>query len=212
MHTRWLGTVPYAEALAEQRAHRDALAAGRADEEIWLLEHPPVITTGRRVVAELDPDAVRGAGFDLVATERGGLATCHEPGQLVGYVLIDARSIGVRRTVQALEAAIAGWLGGRGVRAGARAGYPGVWVGRDKICAIGLHFRAGFTMHGFALNLVNDRRGFGLITPCGIADGGVATLQGLLGPGEAVPGPIEAALAVGKAVVHELLDARQGAR
>lgn len=179
MKVRWLGTVPYLDALAAQRAHREALIEGREGEELWLLEHPPVITTGRRTVVDLEPERVRNAGFELVATERGGLATCHEPGQLVGYLLIDARDLGVWRTVAAVEDALITWLAGEGTPAGRREGYPGVWVGRDKIAAVGLHFRLGRSMHGFALNLVNDLRGFGLVTPCGITDGGVTSLARL---------------------------------
>lgn len=205
---RWLGRVPYGEALAAQREHREALIAGKAGEEVWLLEHPPVITTGRRGVDDLEPGRVLAAGFDLHATERGGLATCHEPGQLVAYVLVDAREIGVWRTVAAIETAAASWLGDQGVAAGPREGFPGVWVGRNKICAVGLHFRAGRTMHGLALNLTNDLRGFALITPCGITDGGVTSLQRLLGEG--TPTPEAAAPAFARKVVQALLDARSG--
>ncbi len=207
MRWRWLGRVPYAEALAAQRAHRDALAEGRGAEEVWLLEHDPVVTTGRRGVDDLDPERIAGAGYALHGTERGGFATCHEPGQLVGYVLIDAREIGVRRTVGAIEAAVAEWLLGRGIVAGPREGYPGVWVGAEKICAVGLHFRGGLTLHGFALNLVNDLRGFGIITPCGIRDGGVTALGRLVA---VAPTPAEAAPSVGEIVVRRLLDARRG--
>lgn len=207
MRWAWRGRVPYAEALAAQRAHRDALVEGRGEEEVWLLEHDPVITTGRRGVDDLDPERILGAGYALEAAERGGLATCHEPGQLVGYVLIDAREIGVRRTVDAIETAIAAWLAAQGVEAGPREGYPGVWIARDKVCAVGLHFRAGFTLHGFALNLVNDLTGFGLITPCGIVDGGVTALKRLV---PSAPSPEAAAPAVGGIVVQHLLDARRG--
>ncbi|MDP2316777.1 MAG: lipoyl(octanoyl) transferase LipB [Pseudomonadota bacterium] len=207
MRWRWLGRLPYEEALAAQRAHRDALVEGRVGQEVWLLEHDPVVTTGRRGVDDLDPDRIRAAGFALVGSERGGLATCHEPGQLVGYVLIDARGIGVRRTVAVLEESVAEWLGGQGVAAGPREGYPGVWVGNQKLCAIGLHFRSGFTLHGFALNLVNDLHGFGLITPCGIRDGGVTTLARLV---PHAPTPEAAAATIGEIVVRRLLDASQG--
>lgn len=207
MRWRWLGRVPYADALASQRAHRDALGEGTVGPEVWLLEHDPVVTTGRRVVDDLDAGCIATAGYDLVTTERGGLATCHEPGQLVGYVLIDASDIGVRRTVATLEGAIVEWIAGRGVAAGVREGYPGVWVGRDKVCAIGLHFRKGLTMHGFALNLVNDLRGFGLITPCGVRDAGVTTLARLI---SGAPAPAEAAAEVGEIVVRRLLDAARG--
>lgn len=204
---RWLGTVEYGEALAAQRAHREALISGRAEPEVWLLEHPPVVTTGRRGVEDLVPERIAAAGYALHATERGGLATCHEPGQLVAYVLVDAREIGVWRTVAAVERAVIAWLAGQGVRAGLREGFPGVWVGRDKICAIGLHFRAGRTMHGLALNLRNDLRGFGLITPCGIVDGGVTSLLRLIGEGALRPAT--AAPTLGADLVLALLDASE---
>ncbi len=203
IQVRWLGRTEYGGALAAQRAHRTALMEGRTGEELWLLEHDPVITTGRRAVGDLDAGRLASAGFALHATERGGLATCHEPGQLVGYLLIDARSLGVRRTVAALERGIAAWLAEVGVTAGPRQGYPGVWVGTDKICAIGLHVQGGHTLHGFALNLCNDLRGFALITPCGIVDGGVTTLERVLG---SAPAPAEAAASVGHEIVQSLLD------
>ena len=206
MIVRWLGSVPYREALEAQRAHREALIEGRVGDELWLLEHPPVITTGRRVVTDLEPRRIVDAGYDLVVTERGGLATCHEPGQLVGYLLMDARDLGVWRTVAAVEDGLIDWVKGRGAAAGRREGYPGVWVGREKVAAVGLHFRLGRTLHGFALNLVNDLRGFGLVTPCGITDGGVTSMARLV---EGAPSPAEAAAEIGAAVISSL-DAAQG--
>lgn len=169
MERAWLGMVPYAEAWERQRARRGACRAGTASEALWGLEHPAVITTGKRDVLDLDVTRIRSAGFDLHATERGGLATCHEPGQLVVYVLLDARPTGVRRLVAALEEGVLTWLAGEGIAAHRRDGAPGVWCGEAKLCAVGLHVAQGFSMHGLALNLVNDLRGFGLITPCGIA-------------------------------------------
>lgn len=207
----WKGRVAYGEALAAQRAHRDGLLAGRGNEELWLLEHDPVITTGRRAVDDLDPARIRAAGYALHRTERGGLATCHEPGQIVGYLLCDARRLGIRRTVHAVEEGLIRWLGVVGVPAARRCGYPGAWVGADKICAVGLHVRGGFTMHGFALNLVNDLRGFSLITPCGIRDGGISSVARLVA---GAPTPVEAATppreGLGAFVVRALLDARMG--
>lgn len=208
MRAIWKGTWAYGDALAAQRAHRDRLAAGEGEEELWLLEHPPTITTGRRAdAADVDPARVAAAGYALFATERGGLATCHEPGQLVGYVLADVRALGARRLVAAIEDGILAWLAGVGVPAGRREGYPGVWVGDRKVCALGLNVQGGFSMHGFALNLVNDRRGFGLIVPCGIVDGGVASVADFW-PG--CPAPADAARPIGDAILVSLLDARGG--
>lgn len=175
---------------------------------MWLLEHPPVITTGRRSVGgDVEPSRVRAAGFELHETERGGLATCHEPGQLVGYLFFDASAVGVHRTVAALEEGLIGWLRGEGIAAARREGYPGVWVGREKVAAIGLHFRRGVSMHGFALNLVNDLRGFALIVPCGLADAGVTTVARLTG--RHLP-PARVAAAVGDRILAALLDTRAG--
>ncbi len=180
----WLGRVPYGKALAQQRERRDAIVAGQAPEAIWLLEHAPVITTGRRRVGDL-PSAAQLAehGTELFHTERGGLATWHGPGQLVGYLLLDlpSRGLKVKAAVCAIEKGLIDWLAAQGVVASRRKGYPGVWVNGDKIAALGIHVRRGVTLHGFALNLCNDLAGFGLITPCGIPDAGVTTLQQLTG-------------------------------
>ena len=136
---------------------REAILAGRADEVIWLLEHPVgVITTGRRPISVL-PTNVQLAerGMELHRTERGGLATWHGPGQLMAYLMIRAqeRGLGVRRMVCLVEGVIIDWLGIEGIQAQRRVGYPGIWVGTDKICALGLHFRRGVSMHGLAINL-----------------------------------------------------------
>ena len=188
----WLGRVPYAWALALQHTRRDAIVAGTAPEVLWLLEHEPVITVGRRAVPDLGDLA---GDIPVVRTERGGLATWHGPGQLVGYLLVDARRRGwsVKGIVRGIEDGITSWLAAAGVAAGRRSGAPGVWVGGDKICAVGLHFRRGVSMHGFALNLGNDLSGFAAIVPCGITDGGVTSLARL---GVPAPTPEQAAPSV----------------
>ena len=172
--------------------------AGRAPEALWLLEHHPVITTGRRVVEEL-PDK----GIEVVRTERGGLATWHGPGQLVGYFILDVadRGLGVKRTVRAVEEGILRWLQEKDLPASRRSGFPGVWVGRDKVAAVGMHFRRGVSMHGFALNLTSDLSGYRHIVPCGIRDGGVTSVQILLGKS---PTPQQAWESVGAHLVDTL--------
>lgn len=205
----WLGTVPYREALAAQRARREAILAGRERSELWLLEHPPVVTEGRRPPPIPTPAPLLAErGIDLVRTERGGLATYHGPGQIVGYLLCDvaALGLGVRRTVAAVEDGLLAWLGARGVHAGRRAGHPGAWVGRAKIAAVGMHFDRGVSMHGFALNLTLDLAPFSLIVPCGIVDGEVTSLARLCGRS---PTPAEAAPSVAEAVLGALLAQRE---
>lgn len=193
---RWLGRTRYRATWAAQQHHREELLAGRAADELWLLEHEPVVTTGRRGVDGLDPAAL---GCEVVATERGGLATWHGPGQLVGYLVADVGhlGLGVRSTVAAVEQGVLDWLRGRGVDADRRAGFPGVWVGRDKICAVGMHFRRGVSMHGFALNLRPDLAVYGRFVPCGVTDGGVTSLAAL---GLPAPDPSEVWASVGDSV------------
>lgn len=194
---QWLGRLGYRWAWRLQGLRREAVIAGRAPEALWLLEHDPVITTGRRPVAGL-PDDV-----EVVRTERGGLATWHGPGQLVAYVILDvgSRGLGVRRTVHALEEGVIALLGSWGVDAGRRLGFPGVWVGRDKVCAVGLHFRRGVSMHGLALNLDPELSCFDRIVPCGITDGGVTSVARILGH---APRPVDAADALGRYLVDTL--------
>ena len=123
------------------------------------------------------------SSVEVVRTERGGLATYHGPGQLVGYLILDVarRKTTVKGTVCAVESGIIAWLGSWGVDSGRRPGRPGVWVGDDKICAVGMHFRRGVSMHGFALNLTVDLSRFSTFVPCGITDGGVTSLAAVVG-------------------------------
>ena len=196
----WLGRVPYTVALERQRARRESVLRGEAPEAVWLLEHDPVVTTGRRTVDALDPVRL---GMPVVETERGGLATYHGPGQLVGYLILDVatRGGGVRVTVRAVEAGLIAWLAARDIGSTRRDGYPGVWVGTDKIAAVGMHFRRGVSMHGFALNLTVDLAGFEGFLPCGIRDGGVTSLERL---GGSSVRPESAAESVGFEIISAL--------
>ena len=198
----WLGRLRYSDALEQQRRRREEIIAGTSSEVLWFLEHEPVITTGRRPVDDLPSrEHLKQNGIDLVRTERGGLATFHGPGQLIAYPIIDAwqRGLGAKGTVNAMETAVIQWLSDNGVCAKRRVGFPGVWVENEKICAIGMHFRRGISMHGIALNLDPDWGGFNLITPCGIRDGGVTSLAQVSGK---VISPAEAA----KTLAPHILD------
>lgn len=204
---RWLGRVAYRDALAAQRDWRERVLADEAEEQLWLLEHDPVVTLGRRG-GEVDRAALAARGVDVVETERGGLATWHGPGQLVGYPLIhlDRRRWRVVDAVAGLERGVITWLATRGVAATQRPDAHGVWVGDAKIAAIGLHVRRGVTMHGFALNLALGPEAFAGIVPCGLAGLGVTSLHALTG---ARVSPEDAALEVGAAVLHEISEAHR---
>jgi lipoyl(octanoyl) transferase len=171
--------VPYRAALAEQQARNEAIAAGKAEELVWLLEHPPVYTAGTSAVAR----EVLDARFEVVETGRGGRHTYHGPGQRVGYVLLDLNRRGrdVRRFVHALEGWVIATLADLGVEAWAVPDRIGIWT-RDidgseaKVGAIGVRVRRWVTMHGFAVNLDPDLAHFSGIVPCGIAEYGVTSL------------------------------------
>ena len=171
----WRGSVAYRRALVEQRERRERVLEG-APEAFWLLEHPEVVTTGRRVVAPPPAAWLRARGADLVVTERGGLLTWHGPGQLVGYFIVDLgrRGIGTRRFVHGVEQGLIDWLDTVGVRSGRRDGLHGVWCDTRKVASLGLHIRHGVTLHGFSLNLDPDLTAFDGFTACGV-QGAVAT-------------------------------------
>ncbi|MFN8522339.1 MAG: lipoyl(octanoyl) transferase LipB [Chloroflexota bacterium] len=179
---RFLGRVEYLEALALQRS----LAARRDAEEIGdtvlLLEHPPVITLGRRGsrddVYASDQELAR-LGIPVIETNRGGLVTYHGPGQLVGYPIVRLRSFAgdAPRYVTLLEESIIRTLARLGVAAFRNPEHRGVFTARGKIAAIGVAVSRGVTMHGFALNVDPDLSHFDLINPCGIGELGVTSIR-----------------------------------
>ena len=182
LRVRWLGRVPYGEADELQRA----LLERAADDYLLLLEHPPVYTLGKSAdpAHVLVPPAFVGA--DLVRADRGGDVTYHGPGQLVGYPIVTlpewrAGQRDVVAYVRRLEAVLIAALADLGVQAGRDDGYTGVWVGDEKVAAIGVRVSQGRTRHGFALNVDPDLSMFGHIVPCGIADRGVTSLAARLG-------------------------------
>jgi lipoyl(octanoyl) transferase len=184
-HVVWLGRINYEEASRRQTEAARSLAAG-GDEILFLLEHDPVFTLGRNASAAdiLWPAERCGAmGIELHESDRGGRVTYHGPGQLVGYPILnlspDRRD--VKRYVTDLEDVLIRTLAGFGISA-SRSPLPGrvtsVWVGNDKIAAIGVHIARWITTHGFALNVTDEAlANFAGIVPCGITDGGVTSMQ-----------------------------------
>ncbi len=180
------GYVDYAAAEAAMEARVAAIAAGEAEEMVWLLEHPPLYTAG---VSAKDDDLLAPDRFPVHRTGRGGQYTYHGPGQRVAYVMLDLNRRGkdVRGFVHGLEDWIIGALDRFGVQAGMREGRVGVWVERkgagwsreDKIAAIGVKVRKWVSFHGISLNVEPDLDHFGGIVPCGITEHGVTSLVDL---------------------------------
>jgi lipoyl(octanoyl) transferase len=179
------GLSDYAETLAAMERHVDGMAQGMAGEEIWLVEHPPVITAG---TSTSFADLLQPDRFPVVSTGRGGQFTYHGPGQRVIYPMLDLGKRGrdVRRYVAALEAWAIGALAQLGVDAGTSAVGTGIWVsdpcstGRFlKIGAIGVRVRRWVSFHGMSLNVTTDLGHFGAIVPCGLSEHGVTRLADL---------------------------------
>src|SRR3569833_4498439 len=168
--------VDYAEATAVMEARVAAIAEGRAPELVWLLEHPPLYTSG----TSGKPEDLLAPRFRLLATGRGGQITYHGPGQRVAYLMLDLkrRRPDIRAYVAALEELIIRTLNAFNVRGERREDRGGVWVRRpdkgdgfeDKIAAIGVRLKRWVSFHGIAINVEPDLSHFKAIVPCGVAD------------------------------------------
>ena len=172
LSVRWLGRVTFADALQLQE---ELVVGKRANsalaDELLLLEHEPVYTIGRTP----DQSSLRGENHlphPLFPINRGGQATYHGPGQLIGYPIIDLRRFGqdLHRYLRWLEALLIETLAETGIAATTRQGLTGVWVEDRKIASIGVGVRHWITMHGFALNVCGDLTPFDHIVPCGISN------------------------------------------
>jgi lipoyl(octanoyl) transferase len=188
LEVRRLGRVPYADALAAQRALVENRRAGTIGDLLLLLEHPHVITLGARretarshVVATAE--RLAELGVEVHETGRGGDVTYHGPGQLVGYPILDLRPDrqDVYRYVRGLEDVMIRVTRSYGLDADRIEDLTGAWVGAEKIGAIGIRVSRWITSHGFAYNVATNLDYFHLIVPCGIADRGVTSLGRLLG-------------------------------
>jgi lipoyl(octanoyl) transferase len=186
----YLGIVEYEEAWAFQRDLAVKRAAGEVPDTLLVLEHPPVYTTGKRTAEGNLRQPAEMLGAPLVVSDRGGDITFHGPGQLIAYPIMDLRDagLGVVSYVRNLEEVIMRTLRDYGIESGLECGLTGVWVGNEKIAAIGVRVsrpggaRGGWvTTHGLALNVDVDLGWFARIVPCGIADRGVTSIQRLLG-------------------------------
>lgn len=170
MNIKWLGRMPYGDGLQRQEEFLErCLLTG--EENILLLEHEPVYTIGRR----LDKSSLGNTAqlpYPVFETNRGGQATFHGPGQLIGYPILDLRVRGrdLHRYLRTLEVVLIDFVAEFGVEARRIEDKTGVWVGNRKIASIGVGVKKWITMHGFALNVSRDLTGFSHITPCGLAD------------------------------------------
>lgn len=197
---RWLGRIDYEQAWRLQEALVGQRRAGAIPDTLLLLEHPPIYTYGRRGADGqflADPARLENMGARILAVDRGGGLTFHGPGQLVGYPIMDLQEWqpDVHRYLRSLEEVIIGALADYGIAGERWAGMTGVWVGGDKVAAIGVKVSRWITSHGFALNVNVELDWYRHIVACGISDRGVTSLQRLLGR--------ELALAeVSRAVVH----------
>lgn len=179
------GTVPYRQAVALQESYVNEVASGRGSEKLILLEHPHVITLGRGFHREnllFSPEWLQQQGVSVEESGRGGDVTYHGPGQLVGYPILDLREkpdlhLYLRRLEELMIRTVADF----GIVADRKAGLTGIWVGDEKIGAIGVRVARWVASHGFALNVNTNLRYFEFIIPCGIREHGVTSMQKLLG-------------------------------
>ncbi len=197
MTTGWAiseGFVAYPEAVAAMESRAAAIAAGEADELVWLLEHPPLYTRG---ASAKDGDLKDPARFPVFDSQRGGQFTYHGPGQRVAYVMLDLTKRGrdVKQFVCSLEDWIIDTLATFNVKGERRQGRVGVWIDRtrpsgqlreDKIAAIGVRLKRWVSYHGISLNVEPDLDHFGGITPCGVSEPGMGVTS-LADLGQLIP-------------------------
>jgi lipoyl(octanoyl) transferase len=207
LNVRWLGRIEFGEALGLQE---EIVARKRADrsspDELLLLEHEPVYTIGRTP----DQSSLLGARYlphPLFPINRGGQATYHGPGQLMGYPIVDLRRCGqdLHRYLRWLEQLLIELLAGYKISATQRDGLTGVWVGERKIASIGVGVRHWITMHGFALNVCGDLSPFNHIVPCGISNVTMTSMELESGKSFSV---VDVAAAFEKLVQRRIFDLR----
>src|SRR5437762_9698639 len=207
LRVRWLGRMDFATALALQeeivlKRHRDS----SMEDQLLLLEHEPVYTIGRTP----DQSSLLGAGHlphPLFVINRGGQATYHGPGQLMGYPIIDLRRCGhdLHKYLRWLEQLLIKVLTEHGIAATRRESLTGVWVEDRKIASIGVGVRHWITMHGFALNVCGDLSPFNHIVPCGINNVAMTSMEKETGTAFSV---VDVEMAVEKVALEQIPDLR----
>lgn len=180
-----LGRIPYQEAWQLQESLRKQRMQGQIPDTLLFLEHPPVITLGRRASEGdilLDSEGLSHRGVEVVRIDRGGEVTYHGPGQLVGYLIFHLAVTrgSIKLFVHLLEETLIKALSHWGIEANRHPLHRGVWVGSDKIAALGLSISRQVTTHGFALNVCTDLSAFRWIIPCGIRNAGVCSMEKIL--------------------------------
>ena len=173
IHFESLGRVPYAQAFALQQKLHEERCLGKIADTVLLLEHPPVITKGRRAADQdfiVAPEQLKARGFAIEEGHRGGTLTYHGPGQLVVYFIfsLDARRLSIPQFVKKIEATLIATLAGFGIDAASGKEEPGIWVQDRKIASLGLSVNRGISMHGAALNVATNLKDFAVIVPCGV--------------------------------------------
>ena len=192
------GLVSYSDGLALQEQAVERVRSGDAQEQLLLLEHPHVFTLGRGADSAhilAGKEQLQSSSIEVHETGRGGDVTYHGPGQLVGYPIINLKPdrCDVHRYVRDIEEVLIRTIGDFGVIGKRIAGLTGVWVGNEKIAAIGVRIARWITSHGFALNVSTDLSYFQMIVPCGISDRGVTSLSRLTGRQIEMLGVVESA-------------------
>lgn len=176
-----LGLIPYRRAWELQEELRGERIAGNIPDRILLLEHSPVFTMGKRDCEEdfcSPEEVIRGDGIEIIKSNRGGRVTYHGPGQLVGYFIfnLDEIGVGIKDFVHKIEEICISTLKVFEINSGRDKDHPGIWIGNDKIAAIGLNVTHGVTEHGFAFNVNCDLSAYRHIIACGIKGRGVTSM------------------------------------
>ena len=175
----WLGRISYSEGLEIQNNKVQLRIEGEINDQVLLLEHEPVYTIGRTKDHSSLPDELASLPHPLFITNRGGKATYHGPGQLIGYPILDLKNYkqDLHIYLRSIENSLVNTCLHYGIKANTKDGLTGVWCNSRKIASIGVGVRQWVSMHGFAINVNGDLSPFNEITPCGIKDAEVTNIE-----------------------------------